>query len=66
MFLEETRSSQVVERTIYYRAGFVFDMEMSWYWMPDIMDKFFADFGYKTSDFFDLISLNPQFEMIFF
>jgi phytoene desaturase len=45
--------------------GFVFDMGPSWYWMPDIMDKFFADFGYKTSDFFDLISLNPQFEMIF-
>ena len=45
--------------------GFVFDMGPSWYWMPDIMDNFFADFGYKTSDFFDLISLNPQFEMIF-
>lgn len=45
--------------------GFVFDMGPSWYWMPDIMDKFFADFGYKTSDFFNLISLNPQFEMIF-
>lgn len=45
--------------------GFVFDMGPSWYWMPDIMDNFFADFGYKTSDFYDLISLNPQFEMIF-
>lgn len=45
--------------------GFVFDMGPSWYWMPDVMDKFFADFGYNTSDFFDLISLNPQFEMIF-
>jgi phytoene desaturase len=29
------------------------------------MEDFFIDFGYKTSDFFDLISLNPQFEMIF-
>lgn len=45
--------------------GFVFDMGPSWYWMPDIMEDFFTDFGYKTSDFFDLISLNPQFEMIF-
>ncbi|HRE64607.1 MAG TPA: phytoene desaturase family protein [Ferruginibacter sp.] len=45
--------------------GFVFDMGPSWYWMPDIMEDFFIDFGYKTSDFFDLISLNPQFEMIF-
>lgn len=45
--------------------GYVFDMGPSWYWMPDIMENFFADFGYKTSDFLQLISLNPQFEMIF-
>lgn len=45
--------------------GYVFDMGPSWYWMADIMEKFFADFGYKASDFFELISLNPQFEMIF-
>lgn len=45
--------------------GFVFDMGPSWYWMPDIIEKFFADFGHKTSDFFELISLNPQFEMVF-
>lgn len=45
--------------------GFVFDMGPSWYWMPDIIENFFTDFGYKTADFFELISLNPQFEMIF-
>ena len=45
--------------------GYVFDMGPSWYWMPDVMDDFFADFFHKTSDFFKLISLNPQFEMIF-
>lgn len=45
--------------------GYTFDMGPSWYWMPDIMDDFFADFGYKTSDFYELISLNPQFEIIF-
>lgn len=45
--------------------GFVFDMGPSWYWMPDIMEDFFADFGHKTTDFFELVSLNPQFEMIF-
>lgn len=46
--------------------GYVFDMGPSWYWMPDIMDSFFADFGCQTSDFFELISLNPQFEVVFF
>ncbi len=45
--------------------GYVFDMGPSWYWMPDIMDSFFADFGCQTSDFFELISLNPQFEVVF-
>lgn len=45
--------------------GYVFDMGPSWYWMPDIIDSFFIDFGYKASDFFELISLNPQFELIF-
>lgn len=45
--------------------GYVFDMGPSWYWMPDIMEDFFADFGFKTTDFFKLISLNPQFEMTF-
>ena len=45
--------------------GYFFDMGPSWYWMPDIVENFFADFGCKPSDFFELISLNPQFEMIF-
>jgi phytoene desaturase len=45
--------------------GFVFDMGPSWYWMPDIIDDFFSDFGYKTTDFLDLVSLNPQFEIKF-
>src|SRR5690606_21853025 len=45
--------------------GFVFDMGPSWYWMPDIIESFFADFGYTSNDFFKLISLSPQFEIIF-
>ncbi|MBS1648831.1 MAG: phytoene desaturase [Bacteroidetes bacterium] len=45
--------------------GFVFDMGPSWYWMPNVMEDFFMDFNFKASDFFELISLNPQFEMIF-
>jgi len=45
--------------------GYVFDMGPSWYWMPDIIENFFHDFNYNTSDFFELVSLNPQFDMIF-
>ncbi len=46
-------------------SGYVFDMGPSWYWMPDIIDNFFRDFGYRASDFYELVSLNPQFQMIF-
>ncbi|MFA4870161.1 MAG: oleate hydratase [Pedobacter sp.] len=45
--------------------GYVFDMGPSWYWMPDIIDNFFQDFGHTAADFYNLICLNPQFEMIF-
>lgn len=45
--------------------GYVFDMGPSWYWMPDIIENFFTDFNKKTSDYFKLIPLNPQFEMVF-
>lgn len=45
--------------------GYTFDMGPSWYWMPDIIDGFFQDFGYKASDFYALKSLDPQFEMVF-
>src|SRR5690625_1658829 len=45
--------------------GYTFDMGPSWYWMPDIMENFFQDFETTASDYFELVSLNPQFEMIF-
>ena len=45
--------------------GYTFDMGPSWYWMPDVIENFFNDFGYKASDFYELVELNPQFEMVF-
>lgn len=45
--------------------GYVFDMGPSWYWMPDIIENFFKDFDRKTSDYYELVSLDPQFEMVF-
>ena len=29
-------------------AGFSFDMGPSWYWMPDVFEKFFSHFGKKN------------------
>ena len=45
--------------------GFTFDMGPSWYWMPDVFDKFFNDFGYQTADFYELIRLDPSYQVIF-
>lgn len=45
--------------------GYVFDMGPSWYWMPDIIEDFFNDFQKTSSDYYKLVSLNPQFEMVF-
>ncbi|WP_312089769.1 oleate hydratase [Chryseobacterium sp.] len=45
--------------------GYVFDMGPSWYWMPDIIEDFFNDFDRKSSDYYELIPLDPQFEMVF-
>jgi phytoene desaturase len=45
--------------------GFVFDMGPSWYWMPDVFDNYFAHFGKKTSDYYNLIRLNPSYAVVY-
>lgn len=47
------------------KEGFTFDIGPSWYWMPDIFDKFFADFGKKTSDYYQLDKLSPAYKIFF-
>ncbi len=43
--------------------GFVFDMGPSWYWMPEVMEEFFNDFGKSTKDYFNLIQLDPGYRV---
>ena len=45
--------------------GFTFDMGPSWYWMPDVFDKFFARFGKKTSDYYTLDRLSPSYRIYY-
>lgn len=45
--------------------GFVFDMGPSWYWMPDVFEDFFALFGKKVSDYYELLRLDPSYQVIF-
>jgi len=45
--------------------GFTFDMGPSWYWMPDVFERFFADFGKKTTDYYQLIKLSPAYRVYY-
>ena len=45
--------------------GFTFDMGPSWYWMPDVFERFFADFGKKTTDYYELIKLSPAYRVYY-
>lgn len=44
-------------------AGFTFDMGPSWYWMPDVFEKFFHCFGKKVSDYYHLTRLDPSYRI---
>lgn len=45
--------------------GFMFDMGPSWYWMPDVFEAFFNDFGKKVSDYYNLVRLDPSYRVYF-
>ena len=47
------------------KDGFTFDMGPSWYWMPDVFERFFGDFNKKTSDYYELIKLSPAYRVYF-
>lgn len=47
------------------KDGFTFDMGPTWYWMPDVFDRFFADFNKKTSDYYELEKLSPAYNVYF-
>jgi phytoene desaturase len=53
------RSRQLVDK------GYAFDMGPSWYWMPEVFENFFNDFGYQASDFYELKQLDPGFTVVF-
>jgi phytoene desaturase len=45
--------------------GFTFDMGPSWYWMPDIFERYFNAFGKKVSDYYALKRLDPSYRVYF-
>jgi phytoene desaturase len=45
--------------------GFTFDMGPSWYWMPDVFEKYFQLFGKRPSDYFTLKRLDPSYRIYY-
>ncbi len=43
--------------------GFTFDMGPSWYWMPDVFERYFASFGKRVSDYYELERLDPSYRI---
>ena len=46
-------------------AGFTFDMGPSWYWMPEVFEQYFARFGRRVEDQYDLVRLDPSYQVVF-
>ncbi len=46
-------------------AGFTFDMGPSWYWMPDVFERYFNCFGKKVSDYYSLKRLDPSYSVFY-
>ena len=47
------------------KDGFTFDIGPTWYWMPDVFERFFADFDKKPSDYYSLLKLSPAYKVFF-
>jgi phytoene desaturase len=45
--------------------GYLFDMGPSWYWMPDVFEKYFGLFGKSPTDFYSLTRLDPSYRVFF-
>jgi phytoene desaturase len=43
--------------------GFTFDMGPSWYWMPDVFERYFSRFNKKVSDYYSLTRLDPSYRV---
>ncbi len=43
--------------------GFVFDMGPSWYWMPDVFERYFEQFGENRAEYYHLKRLDPSYKV---
>jgi len=43
--------------------GFTFDMGPSFYWMPEVFERYFAQFGKQVADYYTLQRLDPSYRI---
>lgn len=73
LFAKEGHEVTVLEKnespggrsSVYSENGFNFDMGPSWYLMPDVYEDFFAEFGKRPEDLFELKRLDPSYRVFF-
>ena len=47
------------------KDGFTFDMGPSWYWMPDVFERYFKKLGSEVQNHYDLVRLDPSYRVVF-
>lgn len=62
--LEKNREAGGRART-WSDKGFTFDIGPTWYWMPDVFENYFADFGHTPSDYYSLTRLDPSYRIFY-
>lgn len=50
---------------VWSEQGFTFDMGPSFYWMPEVFERFFAEFGERVQDHYKLKRLDPSYSVVF-
>ena len=50
---------------VWREGGFTFDMGPSFYWMPEVFERFFAAFGTQAREHYELRRLDPSYRIVF-
>jgi phytoene desaturase len=50
---------------VFRHGGFTFDMGPSWYWMPDVFERYFRSLGSEVSQHYNLLRLDPGYRVFF-
>lgn len=63
--LLEKNESAGGRASVFRDQGFMFDMGPSWYWMPDVFEWFFAQYGETVQQHYNLKRLDPGYRIYF-